>query len=379
MKETDLSLKETPLAPLHRRLGARMVPFAGYFMPLHYQAGILAESRHARSLASLFDVSHMGQARLDGADFQTLARGVERLVPGDILGLAPEQMRYTVLLNTDAGILDDLMVTRLAPHGENDHLFLVVNGVPRNADFAHIRTVFGEGLTEVTDRALLALQGPYASTALKRLAPSFDDAMPFMHAAFLSVAGIPCLVSRSGYTGEDGFEISVAASDALALAESLLAERNVQPAGLGTRDSLRLEAGLCLYGADIDATTSPLEAGLAWIIGRRRWEEANFPGAERLLAERVTGLRRVRVGLVVEGGSPARAQAVITDCTGTPIGIVTSGAFSPTLERPIAMGYVRPDHANPGTPVQIIVRERPQAAKVVSLPFVAHRYHNHKM
>lgn len=381
MKATDLPVQETPLAPLHRRLGARMVPFAGSLLPLHYQAGILAEHRHTRTAVSLFDLSHMGQARLEGAGFQGLAAEFEHLVPGDILGLAPGQMRYTVLVNADAGILDDLMVTRLAPQGEDDHLFLVVNGVPRETDFAHIRAVLGPKgplLTALTDRALLALQGPHAAAVLARLAPSFNDAVPFMRAVFLAIAGIPCLVSRSGYTGEDGFEISVAAGEALALAERLLAEHDVRPAGLGARDSLRLEAGLCLYGADIDATTSLLEAGLAWIIGARRWKEANFPGAGRLLAERATGPRRVRVGLVVEGRVPARAQAVITDPAGLPIGVVTSGGVSPTLDRPIAMGYVPPGYASPGTPVRIIVRAIPRAAEVAPLPFVAHRYHNHK-
>lgn len=357
----------TPLHALHVELGARMTPFAGYDMPLQY-AGIIAEHLHTRAKASLFDVSHMGQAELTGPD---AAAALETLVPGDLLGLADGAIRYTMLTNEMGGILDDLMVTR-----KGDGLYLVVNASRKEADFANIGGSL-EGrvtLKPLPERALLALQGPAAAEVLGRLAPACRT-QGFMTAATLDLDGTPCWVSRSGYTGEDGYEISVPAEKAEALARRLLAEPEVAPAGLGARDTLRLEAGLCLYGSDIDAGTTPIEAALAWTIGPRRREQGGFPGDGIILHQLKNGPSRRRVGLRPEGKAPARGHTAVKDAAGLTIGEVTSGGYGPTVGGPVAMGYVRTDAAKDGTPVQFVVRGSALPGQVTKLPFAPHRYY----
>jgi len=362
--------RQSPLAALHAELGAKMVPFAGYDMPVQYATGIVAEHLHARSRAALFDVSHMGQIALRGAD---AASALETLVPGDIRDLAPGGLRYSLLTDETGGILDDLMVTN-----EDDHLFLVVNAARKHDDLAHLAQALGAqcAVEPMFSRALLALQGPEAAAVLSRHAPDCLG-LGFMTGRSMLVAGFPCLVSRSGYTGEDGFEISVSAEDAETLARRLLAEPEVAPAGLGARDSLRLEAGLCLYGHDIDRTTTPVEAGLAWTIAKRRRAEGGFPGADRILAQLRDGPARRRVGVRPEGRVIAREGSEILDSQGRPLGRVTSGTFGPTADGPIAMGYVRTDGAAPaaGTEIQVLVRGKARPARVAALPFVAHRYY----
>ena len=358
-------LKTTPLTALHERLGGKMVPFAGYLMPVQFPLGILGEHRHTRAKAGLFDVSHMGQLRIDGAD---AAARLETLVPGDILGLGEGRTRYTQFTNADGGILDDLMVTNAG-----DHLFVVVNAACKEADTAHLRNTLGDAVAELGDRALLALQGPAAESVMAALAPE-AAAMTFMTFRCLDVAGVPCFVTRSGYTGEDGYEISVPAADAEALAERLLAHPDVEPIGLGARDSLRLEAGLCLYGHDIDTTTSPVEAALTWSIGKRRREQGGFPGAARVQDELANGPSRRRVGLKPEGRAPAREGTEITDPDGRPIGKVTSGGFGPSVDGPVAMGYVETAFATDGTELRLVVRGKPLPARVAKLPFVAPGY-----
>lgn len=362
---TDDQLKTTPLHALHLSLGAKMVPFAGYDMPVQFPLGVLGEHKHTRAKAGLFDVSHMGQVRIDGDD---AARIMETLVPGDIAGLADGRMRYTQFTNAEGGILDDLMVTNAG-----DHLFVVVNAACKDQDIGLMREAFGNALVELRGRALLALQGPSASDVLSALAPEAAD-LTFMSGAAMDVAGLPCFVTRSGYTGEDGYEISVPADGAEALARTLIQHADVEPIGLGARDSLRLEAGLCLYGHDIDATTSPVEAALTWSIGKRRREEGGFPGAERILREIDEGTTRKRVGLRPEGRAPAREGTEIVDAEGTPIGRITSGGFGPSLEGPVAMGYVTADHAVAGTAVSLMVRGKAMPASVVKLPFVTPGY-----
>jgi aminomethyltransferase len=363
------ALKRTPLHALHLELGARMVPFAGYDMPVQYPAGILKEHLHCRVRAGLFDVSHMGQTRIDGA---VAVAAFEALVPGDIAALAPGRMRYTMFTNDNAGILDDLMVTARGDGG----LLVVLNAACKADDMVHLESGLGGGAraTLMDDRALLALQGPKAVDVMRRLAPG-ADAMKFMSAAEISVAGIACFVSRSGYTGEDGYEISVASSEAETLARKLLAEPEVAPIGLGARDTLRLEAGLCLYGHDIDTTTTPIEAGLAWTISKRRRAEGGFPGAARIRKELAEGPARQRVGIRPEGRAPARDGTAIADAAGKAVGTITSGGFSPSLGAPVAMGYVASAVAVPGTALSLDVRGRRLAARVADLPFVPHRYH----
>ncbi|MGH7111906.1 MAG: glycine cleavage system aminomethyltransferase GcvT [Stellaceae bacterium] len=361
-------LKRTPLHSLHEALGARFVPFAGWEMPVQYPSGILAEHLHTRALAGLFDVSHMGQVRLAGSE---AAAAFERLVPGDIAGLTPLRSRYTLLLNEEGGILDDLIATRRA-----DGLFLVVNAARREADFAHLRDRL-VGLVPVEpldERALLALQGPAAAAVLARFVPGIA-ALPFMAAAEVPIAGRPALITRSGYTGEDGFEISLPASVATGFAERLLAEPEVKPAGLGARDSLRLEAGLCLYGHDIDETTTPIEADLAWTVARRRRVEGGFPGAPIILRELAEGPHRKRVGLRPQGPAPAREGTAILAPDGTEIGRVTSGGYGPSAGGPIAMGYVEAARAITGAAVALVVRGTPRPAHVTLLPFVPARTH----
>jgi aminomethyltransferase len=365
MSESDL--KTTPLHALHQELGAKLVPFAGYAMPVHYPAGILAEHLHTRAKAGLFDVSHMGQIRIVAAD---AARLLEELVPGDIQSLAPNAIRYTLLTNDQGGIRDDLMATRTA-----DGVFVIVNAACKDADLAHLETRLGgrARVAMLADRALIAVQGPGAAAALGRLEPALAK-LPFMTAGVFAIAGIACQVSRSGYTGEDGFEISVRDRDADLLARTLLRDSGVIPIGLGARDSLRLEAGLCLYGHDIDQTTTPIEAGLAWTIGKRRREHGGFPGAAVILDQLKSGPAKRRVGLKPDGRAPAREGTAIVDAAERPLGTVTSGGYGPTVAAPVAMGYVAAASAAPGTEVGLMVRGKRLAAHVVKLPFVPHRY-----
>ncbi len=374
--EPPESLKTTALNALHRELGARMVPFAGYDMPVQYPAGIMKEHLHTREAASLFDVSHMGQGFLTASGGADVAAALESLVPGDLTGLDAGQTRYTLLLNEAGGILDDLMVTRAADDSWPCAVFLVVNAACKDADFAHIAEgLTGKAtLTRAEDRSLLALQGPQAATALARLDPAAAT-QSFMTVRKATVDGHDCFVSRSGYTGEDGYEISVASDGAEALARRLLQEPEVAPAGLGARDTLRLEAGLCLYGSDIDTETTPIEAALTWVIGKRRRADGGFPGADRILQQLADGPPRRRVGLKPEGRAPARAHTVITDEAGTPIGEVTSGGHGPTVGGPIAMGYVDAAHAKAGTACNLMIRDRPVRAEIVKLPFVPLRYY----
>jgi aminomethyltransferase len=364
--EPPTDLQRTPLHAMHRKLGGRMVPFAGYELPVQYE-GILAEHHWARTKAVLFDVSHMGQAMLIG---EGVATCLERLVVADVAALPAGRMRYSVLTNERGGIIDDLMIIQ-----GGFYVWLIVNAARKEVDFAHIRSHLAEGveLRLQPSRALLALQGPAAATVLGRFAPA-ARLMLFMSSEPLTVGGIKCWVSRSGYTGEDGYEISVEADDAEALARLLLAEPEVRPAGLGARDTLRLEAGLCLYGNDIDETTTPVEAGIAWTIHKRRREEGGFPGAAVILGQLREGATRARVGIRLAGKAPARAGCAITDPAGKPLGRVTSGGFSPTLGEPIAMGYVASAAAQPGTPLALVVRDKPLSAEVTALPFVEHRY-----
>jgi len=348
-----------------------MVPFAGYDMPVQYPSGIIKEHSHTRRAAALFDVSHMGQARIHGND---AAGALEALVPGDIRGLGMGRMRYTMLTTETGGILDDIMVTAL-----DDGLALVMNASRKAMDGAHIAAGLGAGAAiEVQDgQALLALQGPLAADVLTRFAPAIA-AMGFLFAARASIGGVDCLVTRSGYTGEDGFEISVADGQAEALARALLAEAEVAPAGLGARDTLRLEAGLCLYGHDIDEDTSPVEAALAWSIAKRRRAEGGFPGAARIRAELDQGPARKRVGILPLGRAPAREGTEILEPGGRPIGAVTSGGFGPTVGGPVAMGYVATAFAEPGTEIVLNVRGRELPGRIHPLPFVEHRYYRAK-
>ena len=361
-------LRTTPLFALHQELGARMVPFAGWSMPVQYPAGIIAEHRQCREKAALFDVSHMGQLEIAG---EGAAGRMETLVPADIQALAAGRARYTMLTAADGGILDDLIVTRTP-----DGLFVVVNAGCRDEDTAIIRKAMEPdfGVRELVGRALLALQGPMAADILERLCPGANG-LAFMQSAELDVAGHACRVSRLGYTGEDGYEISVAAEAAEPLARILLDMDEVGPAGLGARDSLRLEAGLCLYGHDIDISTTPIEAGLRWTIGKRRIADRDFPGHERIIAEIHNGPDRRLVGLRPEGRAPVREGTEIQDGDGRIVGRVTSGAFSPTLGAPVAMAHVESANAATGTRLQAILRGKPVAAEVVKLPFVPHNYH----
>jgi len=372
---SDEPLLTTPLHAEHVALGARMVPFAGYDMPVQYPTGILTEHNWTREHAGLFDVSHMGQAALGGPDHETTARALEALIPADIVNLKPGQQRYSQLLDENGGILDDLMVTRPTTDEEKGYIYLVVNASMKEADYAHIQARLPQGVALVRgdDRALLALQGPSAEGVLARLGSGAVN-LSFMMSGWFEIAGLRCHVSRSGYTGEDGFEISVKSDDAVALWRALLADPEVKPIGLGARDSLRLEAGLCLYGHDIDPTTSPIEAGLTWSIQKRRREEGGFPGAARIQRELKEGPARVRVGIRPEGRAPAREGTVITTPDGREVGIVTSGGFGPTVNGPVAMGYVARDVSAVGTDLHLIVRGKPLPAKVAAMPFAPHRY-----
>lgn len=378
MSEPQPDLRRTPLYALHLRLGARMVPFAGYAMPLQYASGIIKEHLHVRAAAGLFDVSHMGQIALRARSgrIADAAHALEELVPGDMVGLAAGRQRYTLFTGAAGGVLDDLMVSN-----QGDHLMLVVNAARKAFDEEHLRARLGEAciVEPHADRALLALQGPAAEAVLARLSPDVRT-MRFMDARAVTLAGAACLVARSGYTGEDGFEISVPAKAAVTVAEALLQESAVAPVGLGARDSLRLEAGLCLYGADLDETTTPLAAALEWTIAPARRaggsRAGGFFGADAILAELARGAPRRRIGLRPEGRTPVRAGAALFDSetVAAPIGTVTSGGFGPSLDAPIAMGYVVRGSAAAGTRLFAEVRGKRLPVAVAELPFVPTHY-----
>ncbi|MDE1153395.1 MAG: glycine cleavage system aminomethyltransferase GcvT [Micavibrio sp.] len=364
------TLLKTPLWALHTRLGARMVPFAGYDMPVQYNdMGVLKEHVHTRTAAGLFDVSHMGQAVLSSPTMDP-ATALERIVPGDIRGLAVGKMRYTVLLNDNGGIIDDLMVTRW----DENTLLLVVNAACKDNDFAYIQKKIGAvtKLEYLADRALLALQGPKAEQVASIFFPAVME-LKFMDALKAEYKGHEFFVSRSGYTGEDGFEISVPNSFAAEFAEELLQEQEVKFIGLGARDSLRLEAGLCLYGHDIDENSTPVDANLKWTIPKRRREEANFPGADKILGQLQGGTYILRVGIKPEGKAPIRenTELYVGD---KKVGVITSGGFGPTFDGPVAMGYVNSDSAKTGTKLNAMLRGTPRPVEVVTLPFVKHNY-----
>ncbi|HYC95837.1 MAG TPA: glycine cleavage system aminomethyltransferase GcvT [Sphingomicrobium sp.] len=367
MTETSENLANLPLDGWHRAHGGRMVPFAGYEMPVQYE-GIMAEHLWTREHAGLFDVSHMGQLLFHGPDID---RALETLLPGDLIALKDGRLRYSMLLAEDGGIIDDLMATR-----RGEHFYLVVNGATKHGDIEQFerrlpRTI---AMDHMKEQALLALQGPEAVAALEALAPGVAD-LSFMQAGLFHWQGKPLGISRSGYTGEDGFEISVAGRDVEALAEALTADERVKPIGLGARDSLRLEAGLPLYGHDLDCETTPVMADLTFAIGKRRRAEGGFAGAMRIMAELENGAAQKRVGLLVEGRQPVREGALILDAEGNEIGRITSGGHSPSLGRPIAMGYVATALAEPGTTLTLEQRGKLFQAAVTPMPFVPHRYH----
>ncbi|WP_418121479.1 glycine cleavage system aminomethyltransferase GcvT [Variovorax sp. 160MFSha2.1] len=378
-------LLKTPLYDLHLELGARMVPFAGYSMPVQYPAGLMAEHKHTRDAAGLFDISHMGQLRLVGPD---AAAAFETLMPVDVIDLPAGKQRYGLLLDDEGGILDDLMFFNEG----NGSIFVIVNGACKVADIAHIQKKIGSRceVRPLPENALLALQGPQAAATLARLSPGVERFV-FMTGGAVQIDGIAAFVTRSGYTGEDGFEISVAASDAERLARLLLAQPEVKPIGLGARNSLRLEAGLCLYGSDIDTTTTPVEASLNWAMQKVRRaggaREGGFPGAAKVLAQLAAStagaaghtdhdtLKRKRVGLVALERIPVRDGTVLQSFEGQDIGTVTSGLLGPTADRCIAMGYVATAFAEPGTRVQAIVRGKSVPMEVSTMPFVPTRYY----
>ncbi|GAB2545261.1 MULTISPECIES: glycine cleavage system aminomethyltransferase GcvT [unclassified Simplicispira] len=368
-------LLTTPLNALHIELGARMVPFAGYSMPVQYPAGLMAEHLHTRQAAGLFDVSHMGQLHLVGRD---AAAAFETLMPVDVIDLPVGKQRYGLLLNDEGGIIDDLMFFNKG----NGEIFVIVNGACKVGDIAHLQERIGMRcqVVPMPDHALLALQGPQAATALARLAPGVEQ-LVFMTGGNFTIAGCTCFVTRSGYTGEDGFEISVPATQAETLARALLAQPEVKPIGLGARNSLRLEAGLCLYGNDMDTTTTPVEAGLNWAIQKVRRtggaRAGGFPGADKVLAQldNPASLTRKRVGLVATERVPVREPAVLENMDGQEIGQVTSGLLSPSLNQPIAIAYVGPDYTATGTEIFAMVRGKPVPMKVSTTPFVPTRYY----
>lgn len=364
-------LKQTPLCGLHLELGAKMVPFAGYDMPVHYPLGILQEHLHTRKQAGLFDVSHMGQIVVRGVG---VAAALERLIPVDLEALEVGQQTYAVLTNEQGGILDDLIVTRW----EANVFFLVVNAACKAGDITYLQQhLVGFELEVLGSQALLALQGPAAKGVMAELAPTATG-LTFMHGCRAAVAGTDCYITRSGYTGEDGFEISVAANQAEILARALLAFAQVEAVGLGARDSLRLEAGLCLYGHDMNIGTSPVEASLTWSISKSRRaggaKEGGFPGAGVILNHVENGVTRKRVGFRVNGRAPVREGAEIVDREGRQLGAVSSGGFAPTLNAPVAMGYVPVEYADPGTRLQALVRGKAKEVEVTKMPFVPQRY-----
>jgi len=370
--EQSTPVLKTPLHALHLELGGRMVPFAGYEMPVQYPLGILKEHQHTRAQAGLFDVSHMGQVKLHGPK---AAAAIERLVPIDVIGLGVMRQRYALFTNDEGGIMDDLMITNAG-----DHLFVVVNAACKEQDIQHMRTHIGEEceIEVIEDHALLALQGPAAGEVMARLAPETKD-MIFMDTAHVTLNGADCFISRSGYTGEDGFEISVHQDDAEALARALLAYEEVEAIGLGARDSLRLEAGLCLYGHDLDTETSPIESSLIWALSKCRRADGEraggYPGADIIHRHAAEGVKQKRVGLLPAGRAPIREGAMLVDADGRSVGRVTSGGFGPTLGAPIAMGYLETEFATLGTELFALVRGKSLPITVAKAPFVEQRYY----
>ncbi|MBL8556515.1 MAG: glycine cleavage system aminomethyltransferase GcvT [Phenylobacterium sp.] len=370
----DETLKTTPLTDDHVARGARMVPFAGYAMPVQYPMGVMQEHLWTREHAGLFDVSHMGQARLRGV---SPLSAFEEVVPGDYIGLKPGKQKYSMLLNKTGGIIDDLMAGRpLLPDGTpDDGLFVIVNGACKDNDFKVIDDeLAGQvDIHRLEDRALMAIQGPEAAAVVQAHLPAAAD-MAFMDIRSMPGFGTDLIISRSGYTGEDGYEISVPAAEAVRVWNLLLEDERVRPIGLGARDSLRLEAGLPLYGHDLDETVSPVEAGLTFAVNKNRREQRDFPGAARIVKELAEGPARAKVCLRVLEGAPAREGAEVADETGNVVGVVTSGGYSPVLKAGIALAFVPPGLKAPGTKLKVIVRGKPQAAEVVTSPFVPHRY-----
>ena len=367
---TQTALKTTFFHDYHVKAEGKMVEFAGYSMPVHYSQGIIAEHLHTRNDAGLFDVSHMGQLVISGSG---VAQGLERLLPVDLDQLSLNRQAYSTLTTEQGGILDDLIITRWA----DDKFFIVVNAACKQTDIDHLRQFLPNAEIEILDRGLLALQGPKAFQVLSKLSPEVEQ-LVFMQGCSASVNGIDCYVTRSGYTGEDGFEISVSRADSSKLADLLLADPIVRWVGLGARDSLRLEAGLCLYGQDINLRTSPIEAGLQWSISRSRHaggsKQGGFLGEDTILSHINQGIDRKRVGFVVEGRAPVREGAEIIDDKGQTIGVITSGGFSPSLQKPIAMGYIKTEFSSPQTKVIALVRGKPRNIVVTAMPLVPQRY-----
>jgi glycine cleavage system T protein (aminomethyltransferase) len=370
-KAESASLQHTALYSLHQSLDAKIVPFTGYALPVQYSDGIKAEHLHTRTHAGLFDVSHMGQISIQG---EAVQKSFEALVTGDLTALQDYQQRYTLLTNPDGGIIDDLMVTKMP-----DGLFVVVNAACKDGDYQHIKKVLGSGyqVEMLNDRALLALQGPDASAVLASHNSDIAQ-LAFMNAGRFEIDGIDCIINRCGYTGEDGFEISVNNSDAEGLAKLLLEHDEVKPVGLGARDSLRLEAGLCLYGHDIDETTTPIEANLRWAVAmkyRNESAEANFPGADKILHQAKEGTEKLLVGLKPEGKMPIREGSLILNQENVEVGHVSSGGFGPSIGGPVALGYVSSEYAAVGTELHVEIRNRSHTMRVADLPFVLHRYY----
>lgn len=374
-EQNDTPLAFTPLYQWHVANGGKMVPFAGYAMPVQYPAGILTEHLFTRENAGLFDVSHMGQCFVHSDSWEKTARALEALVPADILNLKPGQQRYSQLLNADGGILDDLMITRSAYEGHEGWAYIVVNAGCKVDDYAHIKAHLPAGveLRVEDDLALIALQGPKAVDVMGEMVPALRT-LPFMHYHAVQLDGVWLHITRCGYTGEDGFEISLPAKDATAFWEKLVADARVKPIGLGARDSLRLEAGLCLYGHDIDTNTSPVEAALTWSIQKRRRAEGGFPGAARIQKELSDGTVRTRIGIKPEGRQPAREGTEIW-ADGRRIGTITSGGFGPSVNGPVAMGYVESAYAKPDTPISLLVRGKEAPARIAPLAFVPNRFY----
>lgn len=367
----DEPLATVPLDGLHRELGAKMVPFAGYAMPVQYRDGIIREHHHTRSQAGLFDVSHMGQLRLHGPSVARVLEAMEALTPGDLQEMAPDSQRYTVLTTDDGGIIDDFMLQR-----RQDHVYMVLNAARVEAGLAHLRTHLPADVTvtPLTGWGLLALQGPAVDGLLPEIGPSFAE-LRFMQVADGELCGIPVSASRSGYTGEDGLEISVPPDQVATLARRLLDHAPVAPVGLGARDTLRLEAGLCLYGEDIDTTTTPVEAGITFVVGKRRRQEGGFPGAAHILDQIAQGSAVKRVAFTLDGRAPARHGAPVLDPSdGSALGTVTSGSYAPTVGGPIGMAYVPRRYARPGTGLAVQVRRNTLRAQVTRLPVVPHNY-----
>lgn len=381
MANAQSELKSTPLTKLHADFGGKMVDFAGYSMPLQFPAGIIAEHQHVREKVGLFDVSHMGPAilrlpELGGGDaaHAKISAIFEHLVCGDIAGLQPGEMRYTLLLNEDGGILDDLIVTRPAADNEQGSLFIVVNAGCKEADFDLIKQKCADAeLVREDDKALIALQGPLARVVAAEVAIELAN-LPFMHSRLVDINGVECRVSCSGYTGEDGFEILIPTDKAVEITQHFLSHSDVAPIGLGARDSLRLEAGLCLYGHDMDTQKTPVEASLTWAVSKNRRERADFPGADRILAQIADGAEQVRVGLKLLDKAPAREGAAIALKTGEEVGVITSGGHGHSFGAPVAMGYVPRELRTPGTELDVVVRNKPRAAVVTRMPFIKQNY-----